>query len=234
MTTEVVAVLVAAGRGERLGDEVPKQFLDLGGKPVMAHALSDLASFDRVDGIVVVLPEEYPEFVDDWLSHPKVISTTTGGATRQQSVSEGLVCLPEQVERVLVHDGARPLAGAALTTRVLDALDGSCDGVVPALPVEEAIKEVSGGSVVLGSRSREGLWRAQTPQAFHRTALEEALARMLASQANCEDCSEMLVRAGFRVRAVEGDPLNLKITTRRDLALCEQIIQWRATKGGPE
>ncbi|MGH2768224.1 MAG: 2-C-methyl-D-erythritol 2,4-cyclodiphosphate synthase, partial [Actinomycetota bacterium] len=134
---------------------------------------------------------------------------------------------------VMVHDAARPLLSSELVGRVLEALErGGADGVVCAIPLEDAIKEVSEQHGIARSAPREGLWRAQTPQAFRRDCLEDALARAEADGFVAADCSELATRAGHRVTVVEGDPWNLKVTRPEDLALCETILTVRAASVG--
>jgi 2-C-methyl-D-erythritol 4-phosphate cytidylyltransferase len=230
----VTAVVLAGGSGERFGADVAKQFLDLAGRPMLAHALAAMERTRQVTATVVVLPVERPPFVDLALKGlAKLSSVTNGGPTRQASLGEGLICLPEETEIVLVHDAARPAVQPSLIARVVAALedgdgphaiDTPNDGAVPAVPVDDALKEVTSEGLVVGRRSRAGLWRAQTPQGFRRECIEDALARADAEGTLCEDCAEMVVRAGYRVRVVPGDPINLKATRREDLRLLEALL----------
>jgi 4-diphosphocytidyl-2-methyl-D-erithritol synthase len=181
---------------------------------------------------VVVLPEERPGWIEGAVVLPKVACVVTGGPTRQASLGSGLACLPDETGIVLVHDAARPLVRPALVERVVEAVGGPFHGAVPALPLDDAVKEVSREGEVLSGRSRRGLWSVQTPQGFLREPLEEALARADAGGAVCEDCSEMALRAGYRVRTVVGDPLNLKVTRAGDLPRCESILVSRRVQGG--
>lgn len=224
----VTAILLAAGRGERAGAQISKQFLDLAGRPMLVRPLETLDASPRVSSIVVVVPEERGLFDDEVRHLRKVSSIASGGATRQASLAEGMTCIPEETSVVLVHDGARPLLRPELIDRVLDALDGSHHGAVCALAVEDAIKEVSIEGEIVAARPRTHLQRAQTPQAFLRGSLEDALARAIADGAECEDCSEMLTRAGYRVKVVEGDPWNIKVTFAKDIYLAESILRARA------
>lgn len=236
----VTAILLAGGRGERAnagavaGDaaallpDLPKQFADLAGRPVLVHPLETLAASPRVSSIVVVLPEDGSSFDAEALRHPKVASIATGGPTRQASLGEGMACIPEETSVVLVHDAARPLLPTELIDGVLGGLDGSHHGAICALPVEDAIKEVSADERIVVARARRGLWRAQTPQAFLRASLEDAIARAVAGGIDCEDCSEMLTRAGYLVKVVRGDPWNIKITFTKDFYLAESILRARS------
>lgn len=223
----VTAVVLAGGSGERMEARLPKQFLELAGRPLLAHSIRTLESCDYVASVVVVLPENRPSFIEEALRSQKIASVATGGTSRQASLGEGLMCLPEETEVVLVHDAARPLVTTSLIERVSAGFEGGYSGVVCAVPMEDAIKDVSFAGEVVGTPRREGLWRAQTPQAFLRSPLENALARADAEGVLCDDCSELATRAGYRVRVVMGDPWNIKVTYERDLTLCESIIAAR-------
>lgn len=230
----VTAIILAGGTGKRLGGEVPKQFLDLAGDPLLVHSLSTFQGSQRVDAIVVVLPESRPRFIDEMIALPKVCSVTNGGETRQASLGQGLQCLPDETDVVMVHDAARPLMRDSLVHRVLEGLvEGSFHGAIPGIPIEDSIKEVSISKQVLRTRAREGIWRAQTPQAFLRGPLEDSLARADAEYFLADDCSELLLRAGYTVVAVDGDSWNLKVTRPLDLALCERILESRKTAKSP-
>lgn len=226
------AVLLAAGAGERAGGDLPKQFLQLGDRPMMSHSLAALAGADEVASIVVVLPSERPSFIEDELNHEKITSIAEGGPTRQASLAEGLICIPDEASVVLVHDAARPLLTTGLTSRVLNGLSDHFDGAISAIRMEDALKEVTGVGEVVRGLPRRGLWRAQTPQAFERSALEDSLSRADAEGRVCEDCSEMLVRSGYRIRAVPGEVSNLKVTTMADLKLAETLLGARYRSEG--
>lgn len=219
----VTAVLLAAGSGERAGGRA-KQFLDLAGRPMVAHSLEAMEACPDIEAVVLVVPSSS----DMHYSTPKVCSNAAGGPTRQASLSEGIVCLPDETSMVLVHDAARPLTTPELFTRVIKAVDESVQGAVSAMPLEDALKEVSESGEVIAHRSRIGMWRAQTPQAFEREALEDSLARADATGLVADDCSQMLLAAGYKVRVVPGEPWNLKVTTLDDFRLCESILKARA------
>lgn len=201
-----------------------KQFVDLAGKPVIVHSLLAIEAAPEIDAIVMVLPVDRPGFIEQEIASSKVCSITNGGESRQASLSQGLVCLPEQTDIVVVHDAARPLVRPELVARVVRGIQAGHHGCISGLPMDDAVKEVSASGEIFGSRSKNGLWRAQTPQAFLRTPLEDALARADAEGIEAEDCSELLVRAGYRVSTVEGDVLNIKVTRPKDLWLCENIL----------
>ncbi|HET8606405.1 MAG TPA: 2-C-methyl-D-erythritol 4-phosphate cytidylyltransferase [Gaiellaceae bacterium] len=220
----VWAVLVAAGRGERLGDERPKAFARLGDRVLLAESLERLDASEWVEAIVVVAPPEWEEAVivlAEELAAGKVAASVTGGATRAASVRAGLAEVPEEAAVVLVHDAARPLLPDEVVGRVLQPLSEGFDGAVPGLPVADTIKRVRSRAVV-ETLDRSELVAVQTPQAFVAATLRAALASDNLSQAT--DCASSVEAAGGRVAVVEGDPRLLKITTPADLALVESWL----------
>jgi 2-C-methyl-D-erythritol 4-phosphate cytidylyltransferase len=218
----VWALLVAAGAGERLGEERPKAFVKLGELPLLAEPLRRLEESDWVDAIVVAVPEDWEEpaiLLAEELSASKVVSAVHGGATRAESVRAALAEVPEDALVVLVHDAARPLLTEDVLERVLAPLSEGWDGVVPGLPIVDTVKTVS-GEAVTGTLSREKLIAVQTPQAFVASKLREAYAGDLSG---ATDCSSLVEARGGRVKWVEGDPRLLKVTTKADL---EQVAAW--------
>jgi 2-C-methyl-D-erythritol 4-phosphate cytidylyltransferase len=213
----VWAVLVAAGRGERLGSDRPKAFAGLAGRPLLAESLERLERSDWVEAIVVVASEGWEEpviLLSEELGAGKVHAAVTGGETRADSVRAGVAEVPEEAAVVLVHDAARPLLAADVIERVVGGLGDGWDGVVPALPVADTVKRVSGDEVV-ETLERSELVAVQTPQAF----LADVLRRAVAGGGEASDCAALVEAAGGRVRWVEGDPRLLKVTTRDDLEL---------------
>jgi 2-C-methyl-D-erythritol 4-phosphate cytidylyltransferase len=220
----VWAVLVAAGRGERLGDDRPKAFTGLAGRPLLAESLERLEGSDWVEAIVVVAAEGWEEpsiLLAEELGAGKVHAAVTGGSTRAESVRAGVREVPDEAAVVLVHDAARPLLGEDVLERVVTGLGDGWDGAVPGLPVADTIKRVDGERVV-ETPDRSSLYAAQTPQAFVAEILRRALAR---EAAPLSDCAAFVEAAGGRVRVVEGDPRLLKVTTRGDLALVEALLR---------
>jgi len=218
----VWALLVAAGAGERLGDERPKAFVKLGELPLLAEPLRRLDESDWVDAIVVAVPEDWEEpaiLLAEELSASKVVAAVRGGATRAESVRAALAEVPDDALVVLVHDAARPLLTEDVLERVLAPLSEGWDGVVPGLPIVDTVKTVS-DEAVTGTLSREKLVAVQTPQAFVASKLREAYAGDLSG---ATDCSSLVEACGGRVRWVEGDPRLLKVTTKADL---EQVAAW--------
>jgi 2-C-methyl-D-erythritol 4-phosphate cytidylyltransferase len=219
----VWAILVAAGRGERLGLEHPKAFAKLGEDPLLAEPLRRLEDSDWIDGIVVVAPPEWEEpaiLLAEELGCGKAVACVAGGATRADSVRAGLAEVPADALVILVHDAARPLITDEVIERVLAPLSEGWDGVVPGLPVSDTLKRVGPDGSVEETVSRDALYAVQTPQAFVADVFRRAAA---VEGADATDCAGLVEAAGGRVKVVEGDPLLLKVTTADDLA---KIASW--------
>ena len=212
MSTAVI--IVAAGRGSRMGGELPKQWQMLAGKPVLAHTV---AAFAGMQVLVVIHPD------DRALAEALGVPLVMGGATRDASVLAGLRALEGSgVTRVLIHDGARPLVSRALVDRLVAALEVH-DGAAPALAVTDALWRGADG-LVAGTVDRAGLYRAQTPQAFR---FQPILAAHLAHPGGSLDDVQVARDAGLDVAIVEGDDSNLKLTFPGDFARAEAILRGR-------
>ena len=214
------AVLVAAGRGERLGEDRPKAFVRLGDLPLLAEPLRRLDESAWVDEIVVVAPEEWEEpaiLLAEEIGASKVSACVTGGATRTESVRAGVAEVPEDAAVILVHDAARPLVSDDVIERVIAALGEGFDGAVPALPVSDTVKRVNDG-VVVETVARDELVTVQTPQGFVAPVLRSAL-----DGGEGSDCASLVEAAGGRIKVVAGDERLLKVTTPADL---ERVSAW--------
>jgi 2-C-methyl-D-erythritol 4-phosphate cytidylyltransferase len=218
------AVIVAAGRGDRLGLERPKAFAKLNGRPLLAESLERLEGSDWVDSIVVVAPQEWEEpsiLLAEEIGAGKVTACVTGGATRAESVRAGVAEVPENALVALVHDAARPVLPPEVIERVLAPLGEGWEGAVPSLPVADTLKRADADGTVVETVDRTGLQAVQTPQAFLAPVLREALACELGS---ATDCAALVEARGGRVRLVEGDARLLKVTTASDLAFVEALL----------
>ena len=218
-----VALLVAAGTGERLGYGRPKALVPLAGRPMLEWSLDALREVPEVAEIVVALPAEALD------SAPAGVVAVTGGAVRSASVRAALNAAAGH-DPVIVHDAARPLVEASIFRRVLAELaESDADAVIAAVRVADTIKEVeAGGREVVHTPARERLWAVQTPQAFRRAALDAALtAASDALLARATDDAWLIEQAGGRVRVVEGSHQNLKVTTPLDLRVAELLLQER-------
>lgn len=211
---QTAVIIVAAGRGSRMGGEVPKQWQMLAGKPVLAHTL---AAFRGMRVVLVIHPDDR----DRALALGSDAALVDGGATRDASVHAGLMALEGTgTEAVLIHDGARPLVSRALIDRLVAAL-AAHDGAAPALPVTDALWRGKAGFVA-GTVDRAGLWRAQTPQAFRFAPI---LAAHRAHPGGAADDVEVARAAGLDVAIVEGEETNLKLTYPGDFARAEAILK---------
>ena len=211
-----VALVVAAGRGERLGFDRPKAFVIVAGRPMVEWCVQALREVPAIEEIVVALPagESVP---DGCIGVP-------GGAVRAASVAAALAA--SSGDPVLIHDAARPLLGRELIERVLGALDG-VDGAIAACRVTDTTKEADLDGIVTRTVDRSRLWAVQTPQVFHRSVLDRALDVPPEVLAEATDESWLVERVGGRVRIVESSPENLKITTARDLRLSSELLEER-------
>jgi 2-C-methyl-D-erythritol 4-phosphate cytidylyltransferase len=220
----VWAILVAAGRGERLGLDRPKAFANLGDEPLLAEPLRRLEACPWVDAVVLVAPPGWEEpaiLVAEEEGCGKVHACVAGGETRSDSVRAGLAEVPEDALVVLVHDAARPLLSNEVVERVLAPLSEGWDGVVPGLPVGDTLKRVGSDGAVEETIERDALWAVQTPQAFAADRFRHALTSNSLLQAT--DCAGLVEAVGGRIKVVEGDPRLLKVTSEADL---ETVAGW--------
>ena len=218
---DTAVIVVAAGRGSRMGGEVPKQWQMLAGKPVIAHAL---AAFQGLRVVLVIHPDDRERAAG------LGVELVTGGATRDASVLAGLCALEGSgVSRVLIHDGARPLVSRGVIDRLLAALDHHA-GAAPALAVTDALWRGSDG-LVDGTVDRTGLYRAQTPQAFHFAAI---LAAHRAHPGGALDDVQVARDGGLSVVIVQGDEDNMKLTFPGDFARAEAVLKGRKMDVRPE
>lgn len=215
-------IIVAAGAGERLGAGKPKALVQLAGKPMLMYAVAAFAAAKTVDRIVVVVPSGSQDEVRDVLGDQATI--VVGGATRQESVSAGLAACDAQVRVVAVHDAARPLVTAELIDRTVAALTPPWDAVAPGVPEVDTLKIVDSRMAVLRTVDRTGVWGVQTPQVSSRATLERVHARVASPADAATDDLSLVERAGGRVRLIEGERSNFKITSADDLALAAQLL----------
>ena len=216
-----VAIVLAGGRGERLDSTLPKGLVPVGGVPIVARAVERVIACASVDDVVVVAPPGFEERVEAIVRPLGATTVVSGGASRQASVRAGLRAVRDGARVVVCHDSARAFASPGLFTRVIDALDG-WDAAIPVLRVVDTVKRVE-GQVVKGTESRSMLALAQTPQAFVPSALVEAHEAAEREGIEETDDAALLERSGYRIRAIEGEGLNLKITTPEDLRLAEAL-----------
>ena len=220
----VSAIVAAGGRGQRLGAGVPKQLLDLGGRSILQRSVDALASSGLVTDIVVVLPEPLVAGAEATLGGPGV-RVVPGGARRQDSVALGFEATLPSVDVVLVHDAARPLVSRGIIARTIDAA-ASQGAAIAAVRARDTVKRAGdreGRAVILATLPREEIWLAQTPQAFRYEVLREAV-ELGRRGVEATDEAALAELAGHTVCLVEGDLLNMKITTAEDLRLARILL----------
>ncbi|MGC2235399.1 MAG: 2-C-methyl-D-erythritol 4-phosphate cytidylyltransferase [Pyrinomonadaceae bacterium] len=215
------AIIVAAGSGTRFGAQVPKQFVEILGKPLISHTLERFENCPAIDEIILVLPaKDIENFQKSNLT--KLKNIIAGGKTRAESVFNGLKAISGKTEIVAVHDGARPLVSCGEITATIEKAAETGAACLVAI-VSDTIKEVS-GEKISGTIDRAKLRRALTPQAFRIEILQKAFAQADLSEAATDECF-LVEKAGFEIAIVEGSAKNIKITTPEDLILAEIFLE---------
>jgi 2-C-methyl-D-erythritol 4-phosphate cytidylyltransferase len=225
---ELWVIVAAAGESRRMGlpDGESKQFLLLGGEPILSHSVRRLLAMPQVDGIVVVLhPSHTVRFAGELLAFDdaKPLLIAEGGTTRCDSVRAGLLEVPPSATAIAVHDGARPLFSRHVFESCLAAL-GRLDGAVPGIEVSDTLKRTDRDGTVQVTVDRSDLWAVQTPQVFRAAALRDVYSR--ADLNGATDDAMLLERNGYRVGLVPSTPANVKITTPADLPLAGALLSW--------
>jgi 2-C-methyl-D-erythritol 4-phosphate cytidylyltransferase len=225
--TRNIAIVVAAGKGDRFGGELPKQFQPLGGKPMVVHSLQIFDKSELIDEIVLVVCEEYLAYasqivVDDW-GIRKIRKITAGGETRQESVLAGLSACPNGIELVAVHDGARPFVAEDLFRQVMaKALETGA--AILAVPAKESVKLAENG-IITKTLRREIVWVAQTPQVFRFEPILSAHRRAEGARYEATDDAELFEQYCGKVAIVHGSYNNIKITTKNDFIVAQEILK---------
>jgi 2-C-methyl-D-erythritol 4-phosphate cytidylyltransferase len=222
MSSKIIALIPAAGTGTRLGDSLPKQYLDINGQPLIVHTLQALARVSRIEKIIVVLSPEDQHWrglvVNDssaWAAlSARVETINVGGKSRRDSVLNGLNAIEKTDAWIMVHDAARPCIRSELIEQFIDELENDSIGGLLALPLSDTIKLDDGNLRVAKTLSRENIWRAQTPQMFKFDLLKKAL---IASPNATE-------ATGHQPKLVMGDSANLKVTYATDLKLAKMLL----------
>ena len=225
-------LIPAAGMGKRMGSDCNKLLLTVLGKPILTWTLLAAETASSINWIGIIAQPADQEFITDLLSQldlSKQIEVITGGASRQESVYNGLQALPLAASHVLIHDGARCLAQPDLFDRCALALQ-DCDGLVTAVPVKDTIKIVDHNQTVTSTPDRANLWAAQTPQGFRTQLLKDCHDRGRELQWEVTDDAALFERCGLPVKIVLGEESNLKITTPLDLPIAEFLLRQRLTK----
>lgn len=223
----ISAIIVAAGKGNRIGTELPKQFLKLCSKPILYYTLEKFSSNPKIDQIILVIAREYLDSPELKAAIPPSINNKSfqivaGGATRQDSVKNGLDSISDKNGIVLVHDGVRPfVTDQIINENIIECREAGA--VLTAFPVADTLKKVD-GNYVLNTIDRSNIWKAQTPQTFRFDILEKAFKK--AEDQGLEATDEAgLVEGLHRVRLVKGHQNNFKITHKEDLTLARALIK---------
>jgi len=221
---KVGAIIPAAGRGKRIGASVPKQFLEIQGKPLLHHTLTVFASCKLIDYVVLVMPRaDVDEIGEDWLNKYAIVrEVVVGGEQRQDSVYNGFNSLEEGTDIVVVHDGVRPFTTPQMIIATVEAAQQH-GAAITAIPVSDTVKQAADG-FVKQTVPRDGLWRVQTPQAFQRGLLQQAFKKAKKDSYYGTDEGSLVEYLGERVKIVPGSELNIKITRKEDLVLGESLL----------
>ncbi len=221
----MVAIILAAGGGKRMGGGLPKQFLPVAGRPLLDRSLSAVAGSPRIDGVVLALPPSLSAAVkESYQRSPKVIAVVDGGAERQDSVQNALAAVPEETEIILVHDAVRPFVSRDLLDRCAD-LAREHGAVVPVVPVRDSVKQWDGSGRTLRTRDRSELMLAQTPQGFRAGILRDAYRKAREEGRVGTDDASLVEGAGYPVVPVPGEEANIKVTLPEDLRMAEGLLR---------
>lgn len=226
------AVVVAAGAGQRMAMNLRKQYLTLGGIPVLVRSLQLFLDHPSVGEVVAVIPPGEAGIVEELLRPyfpPQKVRLVDGGADRSESVDRGLKALEEEAELVCIHDAARPLASAGLLDRLLNAA-ARWGAAVPVLELSDTVKEIDGAGFILSTPDREKLRLVQTPQVFKRDIIIEAYRNSAAAVLNATDDARLVELSGRAIKTVPGEAENLKITRPLDLKLATLLLEGKENR----
>lgn len=233
----VSAILAAAGRGTRFGAAAPKQMLMLGERTILQHSFDILDRHDQIEEIVIALPPDLVTLPPPYLISPrKPVRIVDGGARRQDSVANAFAQVSKDASVIVIHDAARPFASGDLFTRVIEAA-AKGGAAIAAIQASDTVKEATaapGLKIVARTIVRESIYLAQTPQAFSRKVLEDAIALGRESIRAATDEASLAEEAGHSVRLVDGEPTNIKITTQQDLRVSEALLEDARRVPNPE
>jgi 2-C-methyl-D-erythritol 4-phosphate cytidylyltransferase len=222
----ISAIIVAAGKGSRMDGDVPKQYLTLGGIPIVSHSLLAFDACPKIDDIVLVVPQTDKDYCLKNLLAPlnlqKTVHIVSGGKYRQASVFNGLMKLDNKTTTVVIHDGVRPFVRNDLLLKCIRGAEefGAC---ILAIPADHTLKVVD-SDVVKTTLSRESVWLAQTPQAFQYNLIMQAHETAGQDDFFGTDDALLLERTGHNVKVIAGSKMNIKITTKEDLTLAQAML----------
>jgi len=231
---KIAAIIAAAGIGRRMGSDLPKQYLELSGKPIICHTLDLFRSISELEEMVVVVEadrcESFKIEILDGYGYPSTWRVAAGGRSRQESVSNGLNAISKKSDIVIVHDGVRPFVSRNKIAELV--MVASSEGAaILAAPVKETIKRVDENGFVSKTLDRDELWGVQTPQVFKRELFAGAMEDAEQNGFVGTDEASLAERVGIPVKVVVGDYHNIKITTPEDIGIAEGILKELEGKG---
>lgn len=221
------AIVVAAGKGKRMGTDINKQFINIKDKPILVYTLETFSKCDDIDEIILVVSDECIDFCKNDILYKyniqKSIKLVSGGHERQDSVYNGLKAVSTDTDIVLVHDGVRPFVDEQSVKKIVQS---SCEnaGCVLAVPVKDTIKIVNSSGFIDSTPERNSLWAVQTPQGFKYNILMEAYKKAFEDKFVSTDDSALVERLGYKIKLEQGSYRNIKITTKEDLVIAESMI----------
>lgn len=222
----VIALIPAAGSGKRMGGDRSKQYLEIGGRPILVHTLQIFDRCEKVSEVCLIVPEDdcaYACEVLDEMRFMKPVKVISGGRERQDSVRNGLDSI-YGCDIVMVHDGVRPFVTEDILNRCIDETQ-ICGATVLGVPVKDTIKSVDEDGNVIETLERKRLWQAQTPQTFKYDLLKEAFRKAYEDSFYGTDEAMLVERLGHKVKVIDGDYRNIKITTPEDMIIAEAILR---------
>jgi 2-C-methyl-D-erythritol 4-phosphate cytidylyltransferase len=223
---KTVVIIAAAGKGTRMNHSIPKQYLPLEGKPILAHTLINLSKIHSIDSITLVVSKDRVDWckkeIVEKFNIKKVENIIAGGETRGESVRKGLESLDENTEIVAVHDGVRPFITASLFDNIIKHTK-EFGAAICAVPLRDTLKNVNEKNEVKSTQDRKGLWLVQTPQVFRYSLIMRAYKKASEEGFQATDDAGIVERLPHSVKIVEGSSFNVKITTPEDLILAEAI-----------
>lgn len=222
----ITAIIVAGGVGKRFGSDKPKQFLEIANKPIIIHTLEKFQAAEKIENIIIAVHTDWYNHTKELLTKydgAKVSELIIGGRTRQDSVAAALRTeTATNSEIILVHDAVRPFVSPALINQVAEMTD-DYGAVVPTVAVKDTIKEIRNGGIKTLDRSK--IFAAQTPQGFWTSSLEDAMKQAIAANFEATDDASVLEFVGFKIKNIEGEETNIKITTPLDMQYANLILQ---------
>ena len=221
------AVIVAAGKGKRMGTEISKQFLPLGGKEILAHSVEKFEKAENIRDIVLVTGQDSLQDVKDMAQEygwKKVVSVVAGGKERQDSVWNGLQAVSGDTEIVLIHDGVRPFVAEEILNHSI-AIALEMGGCVAGVPAKDTIKVCNSENIAVATPDRSTLWQIQTPQTFRKDLILQAYQKAKAKGFVGTDDASLAEYSGYPVKVIMGSYRNIKITTKEDLLIGEAFLK---------